>query len=81
MGDELFKMSMLEAQEGEHSATVSFTYHLCTIPAATCQVSYEVFGDGCVKTTLSYDPVKELGDMPEFGMMFKLDADYDHVKW
>jgi beta-galactosidase len=34
-----------------------------------------------VKTTLSYDPVKELGDMPEFGMMFKIDADYDHVKW
>lgn len=81
IGDELFKMSILEAQEGEHSATVSFTYHLCTIPAAWCQVSYEVFGDGRVKTTLSYDPVKELGDMPEFGMMFKLDADYDHVKW
>ena len=40
-----------------------------------------MFGDGRVKTTLSYDPVKELGDMPEFGMMFKLDADYDHVKW
>ena len=81
MGDELFKMSILEAKESENSATVSFTYHLCTIPAAQCQVSYEVFGDGRVKTTLSYDPVKELGDMPEFGMMFKLDADYDHVKW
>lgn len=81
MGDELFKMSILEAKESENSATVSFTYHLCTIPAAQCQVSYEVFGDGRVKTTLSYDPIKELGDMPEFGMMFKLDADYDHVKW
>lgn len=34
-----------------------------------------------MKTTLSYDPVKELGDMPEFGMMFKVDADYDHVEW
>ena len=28
-----------------------------------------------------YDPVKELGDMPEFGVMFKLDADYNQVKW
>ena len=81
LGDELYKMNMLTAEEGEHSATVSFTYNMCTIPAAKCQVSYEVFGDGRVKTTLSYDPVKELGDMPEFGMMFKLDADYDHVKW
>ena len=34
-----------------------------------------------IETTMSYTPVKELGDMPEFGMMFKLDADYDHVKW
>lgn len=40
-----------------------------------------MFGDGTIETTLSYDPVKELGDMPEFGMMFKLDADYDTVKW
>ena len=38
-------------------------------------------GDGRVKTVLTYDPVKELGDMPEFGVLFKLNADYDHVKW
>ena len=25
--------------------------------------------------------MKELGDMPEFGVMFKPDADYDHVTW
>ncbi len=79
--DELFKMSVLDVQEGARSAAVSFTYNLCTIPAAQCRVSYEVFGDGRVKTTLTYDPVKELGDMPEFGMLFKLDADYDHVRW
>ena len=30
---------------------------------------------------LSYDPVKELGDMPEFGVIFKFNADYDHVSW
>ena len=30
---------------------------------------------------LSYDPVKDLGDMPEFGVMFKLNADYDHLEW
>ena len=34
-----------------------------------------------MRTKLTYDPVKELGDMPEFGMLFKLNADYDHVKW
>lgn len=68
-------------KENERSISVIFTYYLNTTPEAECQVTYEVFGDGCVKTTLSYDPVKELGDMPEFGMLFKLSADYDHVKW
>lgn len=68
-------------KENGHSISVIFTYYLNTTPESECQVAYEVFGDGCVKTTLSYDPVKELGDMPEFGMLFKLSADYDHVKW
>ena len=65
----------------EHSAVVSYTYVMSTTPMAECHISYEVFGDGRVKTTLTYDPVKELGDMPEFGVMFKFNADYDHVEW
>ena len=52
-----------------------------TTPAAECELTYRVFGDGSIQTTLSYDPVKELGDMPEFGVMFKFNADYDHVAW
>ena len=52
-----------------------------TVPASSCFVSYEVFGDGTIRTTLSYDAVKGLPDMPEFGMLFKLDADYDRVRW
>lgn len=50
-------------------------------PASECRLAYEVTGDGRVKTTLTYDPVKELGDMPEFGVLFKFNADYDHVQW
>ncbi len=69
----------LEVEDGK--ATVTFTYLLPTIPASRCSLSYEVSGDGRVRTTLSYDPVKELGDMPEFGVMFKLNADYDHLEW
>ena len=65
----------------EHPAVVSYTYVMPTTPMAECHISYEVFGDGRVKTTLTYDPVKELGDMPEFGVMFKFNADYDHVEW
>ena len=70
-----------KVEEKEHSVKVSYTYFLPTIPAAECTLAYEVFGDGRVRTTLSYDPVKELGDMPEFGVIFKFNADYDHVSW
>lgn len=70
-----------ELEVKDNTAKVTFTYILPTTPNAQCQLSYEVDGDGRVKTTLSYDPVKELGDMPEFGVMFKMNADYDHLEW
>ena len=68
-------------KEEKDNVTITFTYRLPTTPAAECVLSYQVFGDGSIKTKLSYDPVKELGDMPEFGVMFKFDADYDRVEW
>ena len=37
---------------------------------------YTVHPCGRVDAELRYDPVKELGDMPEFGMLFTLDAQY-----
>ena len=46
-----------------------------------CKLVYTVYGDGYIETALNYDIVKELGDMPEFGVMFKVDADYNQVKW
>ena len=52
-----------------------------TTPATECKLSYQVYGDGSIRTTLIYDPVEGLGDMPEFGVMFKFDADYDNVTW
>ena len=68
-------------EETEHSVTITYTYYMPTTPAAKCQVADTVFGDGTVETKLTYDPVEGLPDMPEFGMMFKLNADYDNVEW
>lgn len=68
-------------EERDGSATVTFRYHLPTKPVSSCSVAYTVYGDGTVETTLSYDPVEELGDMPEFGMILKINADYDQVEW
>ena len=42
----------------ENSVEVAFTYILPTTPASECGLAYAVTGDGRVKTTLTYDPVK-----------------------
>lgn len=63
------------------SVKVTYVYYLPTTPAADCTLSYQVFGDGRIRTVLSYDPVKGLHDMPEFSVMFKLNADYQFMEW
>ena len=73
--------NMPEVEVNEKFVKVAYTYIMPTTPTSECKLSYEVFGDGRVKTTLTYDPVKELGDMPEFGVIFKFNADYDRVEW
>ena len=81
-GDKPFPdMKFPEVEVEGDSAKITFTYLMPTTPASECQLTYRVYGDGRIQTTLSYDPVKELGDMPEFGVMFKFSADYDQVTW
>ena len=74
-------MYIPEIEVLDDSAKITFTYAMPTTPAAECKLSYQVYGDGSIRTTLTYDPVEGLGDMPEFGVMFKFDADYDNVTW
>ena len=67
-------------EEGDH-VSVTYIYNLRTTPEASCRLNYKVYGDGSVQTTLIYDPVEGLSDMPEFGVLFKLNADYDRLEW
>lgn len=79
--DQRFADTSPRVEKNDNNIAITYTYFMPTTPQSSCEVTYRVFGDGTIETTLSYDPVKELDDMPEFGMMFKLDADYDTVKW
>ena len=68
-------------EELEDSVKLTYTFYMPTSPASSCMVSYRVFGDGTIETTMVYEPVEGLGDMPEFGMLFKLDAEFDRLSW
>lgn len=74
-------MKLPQIEVTEAYAGITFTYVMPTTPVSECELTYRVYGDGSIQTTLSYEPVKELGDMPEFGVMFKFNADYNNVTW
>lgn len=77
----LFEYQPPQVEETADTVAITYTYYMPTTPAAKCTVKYTVFADGTVETKLHYDPVEELGDMPEFGMLFKFNADYDRLEW
>ena len=60
---------------------VTAEHGLATSPESFCKVSYLVYPEGKIQVTMEYDPVKELGDMPEFGMMFVLDRELSRLTW
>ncbi|MDR0288039.1 MAG: DUF4981 domain-containing protein, partial [Clostridiales bacterium] len=62
------------------SAEIIYKYNLPTSPTTVCTVKYTVTGDGTVQVNLSCFP-QGLPPMPEFGMMFRLDADYKNLEW
>ncbi len=74
-----FNSPVTENPDG--SVSITFFYSLATTPAACCDVTYTVFPCGRVKVKLGYDPIEGLGAMPEFGMIMKMSADYDHLRW
>ncbi len=78
-GEEVYENPIVN--EEKDYVSVTYLYNLQTTPAAACELSYQVYGDGSIRTTLTYDPVEGLPDMPEFGVLFKLNADYDCLEW
>jgi len=61
--------------------TLRYKYYLPTTPRSSVFVDYTVHGDGRINIAMDYKAVKELPPMPEFGMMFKFNADFNNVTW
>ena len=68
-------------EEKEHEVTVTYTYHLATQPAQDCKLSYTVYGDGEIKVNLTMDASDAVGELPEYSVIFSMDADYENIQW
>ena len=73
------KYPMIE--QDENSVSLTFKFYLPTTPASSVLVTYNVTGDGRVWIKEEYDPVEGLPPMPEFGMLFKWNADFNNVTY
>ena len=67
-------------KEGETYAVTQRLF-LPTVPEAELLVKTRFHLDGTVDFVMDYDPQGDLPPMPEFGMLFTMDAEYDQVTW
>ena len=70
-----------EVLEEEGYVAVVFTCHLPVKPKTDCLVRYEVYPDGEVKVKMTLPPCSRVGELPEFSMLFTMDASFDHLRW
>lgn len=68
-------------KETKEYVDVTFRKYLPTSPKCTCLVTYRVIADGTVRVSMDYEAVKGLSPMPEYGFMFRLNADYDYMTY
>ncbi|WRS29876.1 glycoside hydrolase family 2 TIM barrel-domain containing protein [Actinomycetaceae bacterium MB13-C1-2] len=62
-------------------AVVTYTYDLPTIPPSQCEIEYAVDGEGRIEVTETLRADESLPELPEFGMIFKTDADLSVLTW
>ncbi len=70
-----------EVEKLEDGARLTYKLFLPTAPITMVEISYRVYSDGTVEVHEVYDGAEGLQEMPEFGMMFRLDADLDRLTW
>ncbi len=75
------KTGLLRAEQKEDHVEILYAYAMPTRPVSSCEILWKIFPDGSVEATLSYKVIPELGDMPEFGLIFPMPGDFDRLQW
>ena len=79
--DGMIKFDMPEVNERKSSVEVIFTYRLCTMPETEVTLGYTVYADGWVDVCMKMSKSSEIGELPEYSLMFTMDADYKDISW
>lgn len=74
-------LSDCTVEEYNDHVKIVYTYHLATTPEKACTLSYDVYGDGSIHTSLTLPPAADIGELPEISVLFMMDASFDHLKW
>lgn len=74
------KMSETEFYSTDNKTVIIYHYQLPVDGSCMMKVSYTVTGDGKISIELRYDGKSEI-TLPEFGMIFKLPADFNKIKY
>ncbi len=76
------KINTPKVIENDNNVMIIYNYIIPTNPLSNCEVTYLVEGDGRINVSMKYNKEqKKIGTIPEFGMMFVMDADLENVKW
>ena len=67
--------------EDKESVSIEYTYHLPTKPAKDCKLTYTVYADGVIDVKLEMDKSAEIGELPEFSVLFTFDAALSNMRW
>lgn len=74
-------MSEPEVTELEHTVRIGYRLHLPTTPPSSCDLAYEVDGDGRVEVSLEVEPGAGLPDMPEFGLQLEVPGELSRLRF
>ncbi len=81
LASEYRKKKQVSCEMSEKEAHIYYVYTLCSVPEVDVTLAYTVFPDGTVRTKLEYKKVKGMPDLPEFGMLLRIPAEFTHLAW
>ncbi len=75
------RITKSESSYTKKEAKMMYEIELPTVPVAHVTMTYTVTPDGMVTVEEQYRHTEGLPELPEFGVMMKLPAEYDNLRW